>query len=113
MLKEEGLVRNNVDNHLTNSVITIFTDANDEPSREAEHLLADLHLPVRNIPVERLNREVVMKALELSTGQKQLPVIYFGMEGIGGLKELKDIANKGELESLMKKHSIKFRDEDL
>ena len=48
-----------------------------------------------------------MEALTTLTGYKKLPIVFFGMEHIGGVRELKDIMHSGELERLLEKHTIK------
>lgn len=86
----------------------MWTIENDEHCRKAEETLLERHLTFKNIAVERMNQESVIQALEFLTGFKKLPIVFFGMEHIGGAKELKDIINSGELERLLEKHTIKI-----
>ena len=40
----------------------------------------------------------------------KLPILFIGMEPIGGVKELKDLINSGEINSKLENHSVKIED---
>ena len=54
----------------------------------------------------------MLDSLDLLTESKSLPSIFFGMEYVGGVKELNTVIESGQLHKLMENHCIKEHHHD-
>jgi len=67
----------------------------------AKHLLTKKKVNYEEIDVSD-NPEKREEMLRKSNGMKTIPQIFIGEKHVGGYVELKDLENKGELDTLLK-----------
>lgn len=82
------------------SNIEIYTKKDCPFCHKAKELLREKGQQFTEIDVER-DQEKLKEMLERSRGRKTVPEIFIDGELIGGFDELRDLANKGELDRLL------------
>ena len=93
-------IQEGIFNNLKENQVTVYIRHGDQHTKEVEDMLQNKNIQLKEINLDQdlFNGFPIRHALLEYTGKNISPYIFFGYKFIGGMKELKRMQERGELD---------------